>query len=350
MIETGAIIGLPGYEVTAVERSSEGVKISARHAGPISCPHCGSSRLRNKGPYRRLVRHESWGTRRCLLDLEARKWLCRDCGRGFRQRFEGILAGQRASEPLKREIFQDHWDGISRSRLARRQGIGGATVERWFQHQLRRLAAERRDACCPRVLGIDEHFFTRRKGYATTFCNLEKHSIFDVVPGRSEASLESYLKGLKGKEAVRVVCMDLSPTYRAIVRKHFPNARIVADRFHVIRLVNHHFPGCWRQLDPAGAKNRGLLSLLRRHRRNLKPEQRPRIDRYFTEKPAVKAVWRFKALLTCLLLKKQRTRKQCARLAPRFLRAIGDLKTSGIPQLATPGDTLSDRAPEIATM
>jgi transposase len=350
LIETDAIIGLPGYEVTAVERSSEGVKISARHAGPICCPHCGSGRLRSKGCYTRQVRHESWGTRRCVLKLEARKWLCKDCGRSFRQRFEGILPGQRASEPLKREIFQDHWDGISRSRVARRQGIGGATVERWFQHQLGRLAAERKGAACPRVLGIDEHFFTRRKGYATTFCNLEKHSIFDVVLGRSEASLEAYLKALKGKEAVRVVCMDLSATYRAIVRKHFPNARIVADRFHVIRLVNHHFLACWKHLDPAGAKNRGLLSLLRRHRRNLKPEQRNRIDRYFTEKPAVKAVWRFKELLTSLLLKKHRTRKQCARLAPRFVNAIGDLKTSGFSQLVTLGDTLSEWAPEIATM
>jgi len=27
-----------------------------------------------------------------------------------------------------------------------------------------------------------------------------------------------------------------------------PN-RIVADRFHVIRLVNHHFLTCWRDLD-----------------------------------------------------------------------------------------------------
>lgn len=350
MIETEAIVGLPGYDVTAVERTSEGVRISARRAGPVSCPHCASVRLRSKGCYTRRVRHESWGTRRCLLELEARKWLCLQCGRGFRQRFEGILPGQRASEPLKREIFQDHWDGISRSRLARRQGIGHATVERWFQHQLRRLAAERKGAHCPRVLGIDEHFFTRRKGYATTFCNLEKHSIFDVVLGRSEASLESYLKALNGKEAVRIVCMDLSSTYRAIVRKHFPNARIVADRFHVIRLVNHHFLSCWKDIDPAGAKNRGLLSLLRRHRRNLKPEQRTKLDRYFNEKPAVKAVWQFKELLSSLLLKKHRTRKQCARLAPHLLRAVADLKASGFPPLVTLGETLDSWAPEIATM
>ena len=33
--------------------------------------------------------------------------------------------------------------------------------------------------------------------------------------------------------------MDLAAGYRALVRKHFPQARIVADRFHVIRAVNH---------------------------------------------------------------------------------------------------------------
>jgi hypothetical protein len=29
--------------------------------------------------------------------------------------------------------------------------------------------------------------------------------------------------------------MDLASVYRALVRKHFPQAKIVADRFHVIR-------------------------------------------------------------------------------------------------------------------
>jgi hypothetical protein len=92
------------------------------------------------------------------------------------------------------------------------------------------------------VLGLDEHFFTRRKGYATTLCDLRHHKIYDVVLGRSEAALEAYLARLEGKAEVRVVSMDLASVYRAIVRKHFPHARIVADRFHVIRLPD------WSQL------------------------------------------------------------------------------------------------------
>lgn len=53
---------------------------------------------------------------------------------------------------------------------------------------------------CPRVLGIDEHFFTRKKGFATTFVDLRKHRVFDVKLGRSEPSLRRYLRALKGKD------------------------------------------------------------------------------------------------------------------------------------------------------
>ncbi len=101
---------------------------------------------------------------------------------------------------------------------------------------------------CPVVLGIDEHFFSRKQGFATTLCDLKKHKIFDIVKGRSEADLSSYLASLVGKERVKVVCMDLSSTYRSIVKKHFPNAKIVADRFHVIRLLQHQCMMTYREL------------------------------------------------------------------------------------------------------
>jgi hypothetical protein len=34
--------------------------------------------------------------------------------------------------------------------------------------------------------------------------------------------------------------------YLSPVHKYSPNARTVADRFHVIRLINQHFLACWR--------------------------------------------------------------------------------------------------------
>ena len=68
--------------------------------------------------------------------------------------------------------------------------------------------------------------------------------------GRTEAALARYLHHVKGKEKVRVVCIDLSSTYRALVTKHFRNALIVTDRFHVIRLIAQQFLTAWRHIDP----------------------------------------------------------------------------------------------------
>jgi hypothetical protein len=64
-------------------------------------------------------------------------------------------------------------------------------VERYFRRGLQRQFKEWHPPRCPSVLGIDEQFFTRRKGYATTFYDLRHRKVYDVVLGRSEAALEA---------------------------------------------------------------------------------------------------------------------------------------------------------------
>ena len=129
----------------------------------------------------------------------------------------------------------------------------------------------------PPGAGYRRTLLQSQTGYATTLVDLKNHKVFDVVPGRSEASLRSYLKRLPGKEQVRVIVMNLSETYRQIARQYFPNAMIVADRFHVIRLVNQHFLKLWQSHDPEGRKNRGLLNLIRRHHWKLVEQQKVRM-------------------------------------------------------------------------
>ena len=349
MISTEAVLGLPGYQITGIEERAGQVWIAARYEGAVVCPHCHGTHLRRKDRKIRKLRHESWGTRHVVIALETNKWRCRDCERYFWQRFPGILPRRRATEPFRRSVSLKHWDGISRSRLGKREGIGSATVERWFQDFLQLRAGERR-APCPQVLGIDEHFFSRRQGYATTLCDLKNHTVYDVVLGRSEASLEAYFLSLEGKHLVRVVCMDLASNYRALVRKHFPHALIVADRFHVIRLINYHFLRCWRDLDQGGSQNRGLLSLMRRHRHHLRPDQSQKLAAYLADYPVLDLIYRFKQRLCYLLLKKHRTRKQCQVLIPRLLRAVYQLQQAGLTHLVQLGRTLQSWSQEIAAM
>ena len=350
MAESAILLGLPDLQIIDIQREKGEIRISARYTGPKFCAHCGATVLRNKGWVQRMVRHEDWGLRHGVLQLQVPKSKCLTCGRYSRQPLPGILRCQRASEAFQKAIYQQHLDGINRSCLGRREGIGAATVERYFRHGLERQFRQWHPPLCPKFLGIDEHFFTRRKGFATTFCDLRGHKVYDVALGHSEADLEPYLAGLEGKSEVQVVCIDLASVYRSLIRHHFPNARIVADRFHVIRIINHHFMACWKELDPVGSKNRGLTSLIRRHRHNLKAEQQTRLAAYLAAHPALQLIYRFKQRLCYLLLKKHRTRKQCQQLAPRFLRAIYQLRQAGLPQLVALGETLDVWREEIAAM
>ena len=141
-------------------------------------------------------------------------------------------------------------------------------------------AQERKNQTCPRVLGIDEHTLHRGQRFVTTFCNLKNRRVFDVVEGKSQADLLAFLRTLKGREKVKVVCIDLSSSYRQVIQKWFPNAKIVADRFHVIRIIQHHFLGFCRMLVPELKNKRGLLKSLRKNPENLTQRDQERLQAF----------------------------------------------------------------------
>jgi transposase len=290
--------------------------------------------VRIKATHQRTVKHTRQGNQLMVLHLSVPKYHCPECNRYFRHRFAGIRPRLRATEAYRLEVFEAHEGGVSQRKLTTTHRIGSATVERWYQSFVRQRVSELSSRACPQVLGIDEHFFTRKQGYATTLVDLKNHKVFDVVLGRSEPSLRRYLSRLPGREHVKVVVMDLSETYRQIVRKYFPNAQIVADRFHVVRLVNQHFLKLWQQQDPVGRKHRGLLSLMRRHQWNLTSEQQERLAQYLEAFPALKALYLAKQRLMHFLLLKTLNAKRAKRMLPRFLALLEQFANSPARALA----------------
>lgn len=343
------IIDLPGCSIIKIEERYPLVL----HVGwrwQVRCPHCGKKELRKKSRFKRTLRHHSIGLKPTQIVFHGYKYYCRKCERYFRQRLPGILPWQRGTEPLKREVFTLHTQGVSQKALADRTRLSTSTMERWYHAYYEREHREllRRD--CPRVLGIDEHFFSQREGYATTFCDLAKHKVFDVVKGRSAKELHDFLMSLEGRERVKVVCMDMSETYRSIIRRYFPKARIVSDRFHVIRLIQHQFLKTMQTIDPETKYQRGLLKLLRMHEERLNEVQRQRLCAYFKRFPAMEALYQFKTQLVQLLLQKKQSKPQCRKHIAVFLAAIEALKQSAFEPMKVLGKTLDSWQEEIGRM
>jgi transposase len=266
------------------------------------------------------------------------------------QPLPGIMPGRRSTEPYREELFIRHHDGICASTLARRESIGQATVGRIYAQFTQRKAKERLSLDCPFVLGIDEHTLHRGQRFATTFCDLKNHRVFDISPGRSEAELAGYLRGLRGREKVRVVCIDLSSSYRAMIRRWFPKAIIVADRFHAIRLVGLHLLKLARQLCPQLGWNRSWLGLLRRRWDRLDPEQRGHLRALFAQHPALEPVHEMKERLCSLLRLKNQRKRACRHLIHELLGLIEELQASGLEAARSLAKALAGWTQEIAFM
>ena len=327
MSHIDSILGLPDLSIEQVKRGQI-VEVWCKPKVRPACLYCQHDPVRIKSTHHRLLKHTRQGNQLMILHLALPKYHCPNCDRYFRHPLRGIRPRLRATESYRLEVFEAHDGGVSQRKLTVTHKIGSATVERWYQQQIKNRVAELSSRHCPRILGIDEHFFSRKKGFATTLVDLKNHKVFDVVLGRSEASLRRYLSHLTGRDRVKFVVMDLSETYRKIVQQYFPNAKIVADRFHVIRLVNQHFLQVWNQQDPVGRKNRGLLSLMRRHHWNLTPEQQQNLSQYLAKFPILQALYQAKQKLNSFLLLKKVPAKKARKYIPEFLQLLDQFEES----------------------
>ena len=284
------------------------------------------------------------------LIVHTRRFLCLSCDKSFIPKLPGILPGRHSSEPFRQEIYRQHHDGICAKPLALRQSIGQATVARIYQQFTIRKAAERLSLDCPRYLGIDEHTLHKGQRFCTTFCDLKNRRIFDIQPGKSQADLAGFLSKLKGRERVKVVCIDLSSPYRSLIRRYFPKARIVADRFHVVRVVQHHFMQLARHLVSHLKNHRGNLAALRKAPERLNEKQRSRLDKLFAAHPILQTLHQEMHQLRQLMNHEHQSKKQCKEHITNLLATIRQLRENQVAPLQTLANTLDDWIAPIACM
>lgn len=347
--ESQLILDLPDFQIVNIT-GQHNLVIRVNFVGQVLCPHCQGSNFRIKESFVRRIRHILYSQRPSWLEIRAHKYFCRTCEHYFNSRYPGVKLRARATEPCRAEVTRLHHNGWTQRALGRYLGLGSATVERWYQNYFAIKNREYESAHCPKIMGIDEHFFTRKLGYATTIADLRRHKVFDVTLGRSEPALRSYCRKLIGKDQVRVVVMDLSETYRSIAKKNFQNALIVADRFHVIRLVNQQFIKTWGELDEIGRKNRGLLSLMRRHPDRMREDQRLKLDMYLNSVAGLKSLYAFWQDLLRILRLKCLSKRECREVLTEYLWIIDELKKVPFKHLQTLGHTLENWKEEIARM
>ncbi len=129
-------------------------------------------------------------------------------------------------------------------------------------------------------IGIDEICIGKGHRYMTVVVDLDSGRVVYMNEGKGGDSLQAFWKRLKRANVlIDAVAIDMGPAYHASVLEHQPQATIVFDHFHVIKLFNEKLTAFRRDLynslpeDSQKETLKGVRWLLLKNPENLREDK-----------------------------------------------------------------------------
>jgi transposase len=276
------LLGLPGIEVENYTDCGNTwiLDVEARTT-EAKCPRCEqiSGHLHQNHGY--LVRDLSISGRTVFLKVNRRQFKCATCGTPFSETLDFIGHRRKQTDRFAEFIVQQviHSDIHN---VALGNDLTDKEVWSMVQYVSKKKASV--DFAPLRRLGIDE--ITLRKGqenYIVVLVDLDRRVPLGFARSRTQKDIREVLEGWGEGVLSQIVevSIDLSGNYKGLVQKLLPKANIVADRFHVMKIVNQDLDTARKDLRKAneeatdeGEKQRVEAALKQSKYALLKPEEK----------------------------------------------------------------------------
>jgi transposase len=263
------------------------------------CPKCGSKSHVRCGKVSVIVREAPIRDNPLWLRIQKHRYYCKSCRKPFTEPVSCVWPKRKTTHQFRKTVARACEDLVSLSLVRRRHSCSSGFIYKVHYDTLKTKLNERKDAPWPTVLGVDEHFFSRRKGYtefSTVFCDLKKRRLFEMCLGKDKKSIFEQVKHIHGREKVKVVVIDLSNGYLSLIKDLFPYAQIIADKFHALRLIT---PALLKIRKEIHGHRQELQTrrLLLKNREDLDYFVRNDIDRYLEKYPDLNELYRVKERL-----------------------------------------------------
>ena len=330
------LLGLPGVTVSHFyieeQSNTKYVHISCEHQHDIAlCPHCNQPTISGYDDKKRSVRHLDMLGMRTIIHFVQRRFDCVVCGKPFTEHLHWIDLKRRQTGAFEDYIYE-RVQKMPRKHVALQEGLSESTVLDIFKKKAKESRRHLRD-CVLRVLGVDE--ISIRKGhkqYALVLSDIQRRCVIAVLPNRLQETFEKWIDSLtkEQQKAIKTVSMDMWNPYRYAVRKKLPHAQIVADRFHVVKQLNHQLDLLRRKAQRDA--DEGLASLLKgsrwiflKNRRELTEEEEDKLQLILEACPELRTIYLMREEFRTICEKIQDKNR-----AERFLRAwVYKARTTG---------------------
>jgi transposase len=237
------IVGLPEFTITDVKRSETTMHYYVEKTDkPRVCPHCGviDPTVRVHGSRIQDVRDIGYSKTHVGLIFKRKRYLCMECGQTFLELCDSIAPKARMTNRLRDYIAKEA-RGRAFIDLERELDISNVTIREIFLEEMQKLKSGQQVET-PEFIGIDEIHITRKDSHRkvawAVLCNGNDHTVLDILDNRNKSTIIEYLKGLQSPYNVRLVTMDMWKNYKDAVYATLPNASIVIDKFHVVKMAN----------------------------------------------------------------------------------------------------------------
>lgn len=300
------------------------------------CPKCGvlSESLYDHRTIR--IKDEPLRGRNILLSIRKRRFFCKECKKPFMESISGIKKRRRTTERYRHSLFWACENFTDLKRVKKAYKCSNAFLYKALHEQLD-LKVRMNRYPWPKTIGIDEHGFQKRgRGipFVTMLVDYPNKKVFDMVDSKTTDRLKEKLSHIPGRENVKNVILDLCDPFKNFAQDFFPNARLIADKFHVIRLL-HPVLNRHRRTLPGHSKNRKLRFLLLKAGHRLDWYQKSDLWNFLHEHPQIKELWIAKEKLHAFYRIKGLNRARWA-----LHKMIQDFLNSKIKELNTLARTL----------
>ena len=287
-------------ELKIIQFGSDGVYLCEKESEFEVCSRCATA-CYSIYDYRWIeVRDEPLrGTLITLRILKRRFW-CKICRKPFTEPIAGIIKGRRTTQRFRSAVMKACSQYTDLKLVRKEFRVSYDFIYTAYYELLELKQRMKSDAPWPSAIGIDEHSYgkntQKRTQFVSVIVNHNKGKIFETVLGKTQVELELATGHILGKENVQWVTMDMCDPYRNWVHAQFPNAKIVADKFHILRLLTPSLLKKRKEITGTRADARAKKLLLMSSK-NLGYFERLALQQFLKKHPELEELYQWKERL-----------------------------------------------------